>query len=67
MNALAAAGFVVLGGPLGDGAEVLLIVDADGEETVRARLAPDPWTVSGLLELKSVEPWTVLLDSRSKR
>lgn len=40
---------------------------ADGEETVRARLAPDPWTVSGLLELKSVEPWTVLLDSRSPR
>ena len=67
MNALAAEGFVVLGGPLGDGAEVLLIMAADGEETVRARLAPDPWTVAGLLELKSVEPWTVLLDSRSPR
>jgi len=58
---------VVLGGPLGDGAEVLLIMAADGEDTVRARLATDPWTVSGLLELKSVEPWTVLLDSRSPR
>ena len=67
MNALAAEGFVVMGGPLGDGAEVLLIIDADGEETVRARLAADPWTVSGLLELASVEPWTVLLDGRSKR
>ncbi len=67
MNALAAEGFVVLGGPLGDGAEVLLIVAADGEDTVRARLAEDPWTVSGLLALKSVEPWTVLLDSRSQR
>lgn len=67
MNALTAEGFVVLGGPLGDGAEVLLIIAADGEDTVRARLAEDPWTVSGLLALKSVEPWTVLLDSRSQR
>lgn len=67
MNALAAEGFVVLGGPLGDGAETLLIIAADGEGTVRARLAADPWTGSGLLELKSVEPWTVLLDSRSSR
>ena len=64
---LAAEGFVVLGGPLGDGAETLLIIAADGEGTVRARLAADPWTGSGLLELKSVEPWTVLLDSRSPR
>ena len=67
MNALAAEGFVVLGGPVGDGHEVLLIVDAPGEETVRARLAADPWTEAGLLEVKTVEPWTVLLDSRSKR
>lgn len=67
MNALAAEGFVVLGGPLGDGAEVLLIIAADSEATVRARLAEDPWTVSGLLALKSVEPWTVLLDGRSDR
>ena len=64
MDALAEGGFVVLGGPLGDGAETLLIIAADGEGTVRARLAADPWTGSGLLELKSVEPWTVLLVSR---
>jgi hypothetical protein len=44
MNALAAEDFVVLGGPAGDGAEVLLVIDASGEETVRARLALDPWT-----------------------
>jgi len=29
MDALADDGFVILGGPLGDGTEVLLIVDAD--------------------------------------
>src|SRR6185503_9972188 len=34
MNALAAEGFVVLGGPLGDGAETLLIVDATSEDVI---------------------------------
>jgi uncharacterized protein YciI len=61
MNALAAEGFVVLGGPLGDGAEVLLIVDASSEDDVRARLAADPWSPAGLLQIARVEPWTVLL------
>ena len=64
MNTLAAEGFVVLGGPLGSGEEVLLIVNASDETTVRARLAADPWTSSGLLDIKAVEPWTILLDGR---
>ena len=67
MNALAAEGFVVLGGPLGTGEEVLLVIDADTEDIVRARLAADPWTRAGLLEISRVEPWTVLLDGRSAR
>jgi len=62
MNALAAEGFVVLGGPLGDGAEILLIVDASSEDAVRTRLAGDPWTSASLLEIVRVEPWTILLD-----
>ena len=66
MNALAAEGFVVLGGPLGTGEEVLLVIDADSEETVRARLAADPWSRTGLLEISRVEPWTVLLDGRPR-
>jgi uncharacterized protein len=67
MNALAAEGFVVLGGPLGTGEEVLLVIDADSEETVRTRLAADPWSGAGLLEISRVEPWTVLLDGRAAR
>jgi uncharacterized protein YciI len=66
MNALAAEGFVVLGGPLGSGDEVLLVVDSASELVVRTRLATDPWSGSGLLDIKSVEPWTILLDSRSR-
>jgi uncharacterized protein YciI len=44
MNALAHEGFVVLGGPLADGLIVLLIVKAESEEEIRARLVDDPWT-----------------------
>ncbi len=62
MNALAADGFVVLGGPLGDGAEVLLIVDASSEDAVRTRLAGDPWTSANLLVIVRIESWTILLD-----
>jgi uncharacterized protein YciI len=66
MNALAAEGFVVLGGPIGEGGEdTLLVIDSVGEETLRTRLAADPWTQAGLLEIVRVEPWTILLDSRS--
>ena len=66
MNALAAEGFVVLGGPIGAGEEdTLLVIDADSEETLRARLATDPWTHAGLLEIARVDPWNILLDSRS--
>jgi uncharacterized protein YciI len=65
MTALAAEGFVVLGGLLGSGEEVLLVIDATSEAALRARLAEDPWSASGLLEIGRVEPWTILLDSRS--
>ncbi len=63
--ALAAEGFVVLGGPLGAGEEILLIINSASEDAVRTRLGADPWSGSGLLQIARVEPWTVLLDSRS--
>jgi uncharacterized protein YciI len=65
MEALAAEGFVVLGGPLGRDEEILLVIDSASEDAIRARFAEDPWSESGLLEVVSVEPWTILLDSRS--
>ena len=60
MENLAAEGFVVLGGPLGDD-HVLLIVDAESEDEIVPRLAPDPWVPMELLEVESVRRWTVLL------
>jgi uncharacterized protein YciI len=67
MNALAAEKLILLGGPVGTGEEVLLVFDSDSEDVVRARLAADPWTTAGLLEIRRVEPWTILLDGRPAR
>jgi uncharacterized protein YciI len=62
MDRLAEDGFVVLGGPVGegDGEDTLQVVDAESEEAVRARLAEDPWGEDMLLT-RSVEPWQVWL------
>jgi uncharacterized protein YciI len=64
MTSLAAEKFVVLGGPLGSRAEVLLVIDAATEEAVRARLALDPWSKSHILEIGGIEPWSIQLDGR---
>jgi uncharacterized protein YciI len=62
MDALAEDGFIVLGGPIGegDGENTLLVIDADDESAVRARLAEDPWPEE-LLTIESVRPWSVWL------
>ena len=65
MNALVAAGFVALGGPLGAGERFLLVIDAEDEDSVRTRLAADPWTPMGVLEIESIDEWQVLLDRSS--
>ena len=67
MDALAADGFVVLGGPLGSPEhpdEVLLVVSAPDAGAVRARLAGDPWSAADLLRVTRVARWTILLDGR---
>jgi uncharacterized protein YciI len=61
MDALVDEGFVVLGGPLGDGSRVLLAIEAADADAVRARLAPDPWHADGHLRIAAIKPWTVLL------
>lgn len=62
MDALADDGFVILGGPLGDGEEkFLLIVAAENEQAIEVRLAGDPWTPLRLLRTASVKRWEILL------
>jgi uncharacterized protein YciI len=60
VDALAEEGVVVLGGPIGegDGDNALLVVDADSEAEIRARLAEDPWA-DDMLTIQSVRPWSV--------
>jgi hypothetical protein len=62
MDALVDDGFIVLGGPLGDGHRALLVVEATAESAVRATLDPDPWELAHLLEIGMLEPWAVWLD-----
>jgi uncharacterized protein YciI len=65
MDALVEEGFIVLGGPLEGGRDVLLAIETPSEEDIRARLALDNWHQNGMLKIKSIEPWTILLDGRT--
>ncbi len=66
MDGLVDDGLIVMGGPLGDGDRSLHVVEAADQAQVRARLAEDPWARMGLLEVGSVEPWSIWLDGRSR-
>ena len=63
MDGLVDAGFVVLGGPLADERRVVLVVEAESEEAVRATLARDPWSGTHL-RVDTVDRWTIRLDGR---
>jgi uncharacterized protein YciI len=65
MDALVEDGFIVLGGPIGEGEgdNTLLVVDAEGEDAIRARLADDPWAEE-LLTIESIRPWSLWLRGR---
>jgi uncharacterized protein YciI len=65
MDGLANDGFVLCAGPLA-GSErgrlrALLVVDAEDEAEIHARLAEDPWARAGRLVVSSIEPWTVFV------
>jgi uncharacterized protein YciI len=68
MDHLVEDGFVIMGGPVGDvdGDQALLVVDAESEAAVRARLARDPWA-GGVLRVESIRPWTIWLRSGEER
>lgn len=64
MDRLVDEGFVLLGGPVGDGEEVLLAVEARDEDDVRSRLGADPWEPAGILRFGPIQPWALWLDGR---
>jgi hypothetical protein len=62
MDGLVDDGFIVLGGPLGDG-RVVHAVEAGSEDDVRGTFARDPWSGSHLV-VDAVDAWTIRLDGR---
>jgi uncharacterized protein YciI len=66
MDALVEDGFVVLGGPLGNGDEVLLIVRAGSEAEIEARLAEDPWLPMEVLRIGRIDRWQIWLGSPAR-
>ena len=65
MDGLVNNGFIILGGPVGDGEQTLHAVEAADENEIRARLRRDPWASAGLLQIGTIEPWALWLDSRT--
>jgi hypothetical protein len=63
MDGLVDTGFVVLGGPLADEHRVVLAVEADSEDAVRATFARDPWSETHL-RIDTIDAWTIRLDGR---
>ena len=61
MNGLAGEGVVLLGGPLEGTRDVLLVMKAESPSEIRAQLADDPWSASGLLRITQISPWTLRL------
>jgi uncharacterized protein YciI len=66
MDGLVEDGFVILGGPVGDGEQTLHVIEAADENDITTRLAGDPWASAGLLEVGTIEPWALWLDSRPR-
>ena len=64
MDGLVDDGFVILGGPVGDGEQTLHVVQAADENEIKVRLAGDPWASAGLLRIGTIERWALWLDSR---
>jgi uncharacterized protein YciI len=63
VDQLAGDGFVVMGGPVGDDGDVLLVVDAADESAIRSTLTRDPRSQSGILYVMQIHRWTILLDA----
>jgi uncharacterized protein YciI len=64
MDGLVDDGFIILGGPVGDGEQTLHAVEAADENEIRVRLGWDPWAAAGLLQIGTIESWALWLDSR---
>jgi uncharacterized protein YciI len=65
MDGLVEKGFIIMGGPVAGGEQTLHVVEAADEKDIRAVLADDPWACADLLQIGTIEPWALWLDSRA--
>jgi uncharacterized protein YciI len=61
MDSLADEGFILAGGPLGDGQHTLHMIEAADEQEVTDRMDQDPWAAMGLLRIGTLERWSIWL------
>ena len=66
MDALFAAGKVVLGGPFADDSGTMLVLAAGSVEEARRMLAGDPWAHQDILHPAEFKEWTIFLDARTR-
>ena len=64
INKLIEEGFISMGGPLIDEGGALLIINAEDENEVKAKLENDPWYTHGILKLESIRRWQIFIDAR---
>jgi hypothetical protein len=62
IDALVEEGNVLLGGPLVEEGGALLVMRAPDAQTIRDRLADDPWYVHGILQLVAIIRWDIFID-----
>lgn len=61
LGALDRQGKIVLAGPLTDGAGSLIVVEADGEDAVRAIANCDPYVTGGVFATVEIHPFLKVL------
>lgn len=66
MDGLVDDGFIILGGPIGNGERTLHVVEAADRRAIEARLSGDPWASMGLLRIGLMEAWALWLDGRQR-
>ncbi len=64
MDDLFERGMVIMGGPFADGTGSLVLLEAEGEDAVRALLAKDPFVEHDIFALSSLKEWQLFLDAR---
>ena len=67
MDGLVNDGFLLLGGPLGDGEHTLHMVEAADQHEVAARMGEDPWASMGLLRIGALERWSIWLGRQASQ